>query len=174
MSPLPSRPHLELITHHLTTHSELFATGEVSAQDESGLDSFSQEEQVAGAAVLSGLALLLVILGLIACVVLVVLVAATTTGVLVYKKRMYDISSHAFEGTIVSERSVPVGAEIAPPSWSTEAGGSGSNPAWGNDLRQSVTSNTTENPIRALEMHKLTECDGNAIPEDFGEKSSDY
>jgi hypothetical protein len=153
----------------------------VSAQDQSGLDSLSEEEQIAGAAALSGIALLLIILGVIALVVVIVLVAATTTGVLVYKKRMYDVNAHAFEGTIIEERSIPMGGEIAAPSWATEMGGSGINPSWGKDLRQSITTN----PLNAtqsgqgVEMQQLRASDGNAIPEvdrleDLAEVSSDY
>jgi hypothetical protein len=41
---------------------------------------------------------------------------------------MYDLSGEAFEGAIVSQRSVPVGAEIDAPAWAKEAGGDGVNP----------------------------------------------
>ena len=108
--------------------SALFTTGEVSAQDKSGLDSLTQEEQIGAAAALSSLALLLIILGVIALVVVIVLIVAATTGALVYKKRMYDLSNQALEGEIVSQRSIPVGSEIAAPSWAKESGGDGINP----------------------------------------------
>jgi hypothetical protein len=95
----PPRTHRAFASRFVPPlRSELFATGEVSAQDLSGLNDLSQEEQVASAALISGLALILIILGIVALVVIIVLVAATTTGVLVYKKRMFDVSAHAFEG----------------------------------------------------------------------------
>ena len=121
----------------------------MSAQDLGGLNDLSQEEQVASAALISGLALILIILGIVALVVIIVLVAATTTGVLVYKKRMFDVSAHAFEGEIVSNASVPVGAEIAAPSWALEAGGSGVNPLGNRNAGQ-------------LEMQSLSAQDGNS------------
>ena len=120
--------------------SELFATGEVSPQDISGINSLSQEQQAASAALLSGLALLLLILGIVAVVVVIALIAAATTGALVYRKRMFDVSAHAFEGEVVSSASVPVGSEIAPPSWAVEEGGNGINPMGNRNAGQSLSS----------------------------------
>lgn len=170
--------------------SALFAIGEVSAQDNKGLDSLTQEQQIGAAAALSGLALLLLILGIIAVVVIVVLVAATATGVLVYRKRMFDISSHAFEGEIVAESSVPVGAEVAPPPWARECGGNGINPMGNRNAQQlqrppslanflkktfsthqlkktfSMRQVVQARPAGQMEMVSLPESDGNQFASD--------
>jgi len=56
---------------------------------------------------------------------------------------------NAFEGEIVSNASVPVGSEIAAPSWAVEAGGSGVNPLGNRNAGQ-------------LEMQSLSAQDGNS------------
>lgn len=163
----------------------------MSAQDNKGLDGLTQEQQIGAAAALSGLALLLVILGIIAVVVIIVLVAATATGVLVYRKRMFDVSAHTFEGEIVAESSVPVGAEVAPPSWALESGGNGINPLGNRNANQlhrppsladffkrtfsanqlkktfSMRQVVQARPAGAMEMASLPESDGNQFASDM-------
>ena len=116
----------------------MFAKGAVSPEDQFGLDGLTSEQQIGAAAALSGIALILVILAIIAVILIVVVVVATTTGVIVYKKHMVDVSDHAFEGQLVMRRSVAVGAVVAAPSWATEMGGDGINPKWNTDVRQTV------------------------------------
>jgi hypothetical protein len=96
------------------------------------IDGLSQEQKVAAAATLSGVALVLVILGIIAAVVIVVVILASTTGIFIWKKHMETLDNHAFEGELVSGKSVPVGQEIEAPAWAVERGGTGINPMGNN------------------------------------------
>jgi hypothetical protein len=84
-----------------------------------------------GAAAISGVALVLLILGVIAAVIIILAVLATTTGIFLYK-RAHDVSAHAFEGELVSGKSVPVGSEVEAPEWALESGGDGVNPMGNN------------------------------------------
>lgn len=92
------------------------------------IDGLSEEQQIAAAATLSGVALVLVILGIIAAVVIVLAILASTTGIFIWKKHMQALDNHAFEGELVSEKSVPVGQEVEAPEWALESGGTGINP----------------------------------------------
>lgn len=104
--------------------SALFASGEVSAQD---FEALSNEQKIAGAAALSGIVIVLLILGIIAAILIILAILATTTGIFLYKHTQ-DVSAHTFEGELVSGKSIPVGTECAAPAWAVETGGDGVNP----------------------------------------------
>jgi hypothetical protein len=111
------------------TFYDLFGDGEISAEDAAG--GVVTTESVTVAAGLTGVALVLLILGIIACVVIGILIFLFTTGagaMLVYRFKSVDVSDVMMEGEIVKSKSVPVGVECEPPAWATMRGGNGVNP----------------------------------------------
>ena len=93
------------------TYWDLFQSG----QEDPGDAKATTAAGVAGAAI----GTLFIILAVIAAIAAIILVVALTTGVGIFahKKRMVNISTHAFEGEIHHEESMPVGTEIEAPGW---------------------------------------------------------
>jgi hypothetical protein len=114
------------------SNSALFGIGEKSAADNIGL----AEEHIAigagAAAVGTTVLIVLIVIGIIAAIVVCFAVVSTAGGIYLYRRRMFNADDHAFEGSIVSGKSVAIGREVEAPSWALESGGTGINPL-GND-----------------------------------------
>ena len=67
---------------------------------------------------------------------------------------MFDLSNQPLVGELITARSVPVGSEIAAPSWAKEAGGDGTNPM--GNMRSGPSAQDQGDAGAAVEMTSST------------------